>query len=202
MTNTLTTQKKLLRKTLLSARASLSPAVRKSAEQTIAQLLSQRAQRESWASVAVFLPWRAEPDLTTLWSAWSTQGIALALPVVAEESAPLLMCRWQPGEQLISDLMGLQVPMAQHQMDCDVWLIPCVGIDDVGRRLGAGKGFYDRTLSHVQAKADAGRLNRLPRLIGVCFDLARTNADFAEPHDLKLHACVTETGWHEFEGRV
>ena len=199
MTNTLTTPKKLLRKTLLSARESLLPAVRKAAERTISELLHQHAEKESWKSVAVFLPWRAEPDLTALWRAWSAQGIALALPVVAEESAPLLMCKWQPGEQLVSDLMGLKVPMAQDQIDCDVWLIPCVGIDANGRRLGAGKGFYDRTLSDVQTKIDAGSLNKPPKLIGVCFDLARTKADFAEPHDLMVNACVTETGWHEFK---
>jgi 5-formyltetrahydrofolate cyclo-ligase len=199
MTNTLTTQKKHLRKTLLSARESLAPAYRKAAEQTIARLLHEHAQQELWTSVGVFLPWRAEPDLSALWVKWSASGMALALPAVVQAEAPLLMCRWQPGEPLVPDAMGLMVPKDGAEMECQVWLVPCVAIDTRGGRLGAGKGFYDRTRSALQAKIDSGVLKAPPKLIGVCFDLARTDQAFAESHDLVLDACVTETGWHEFQ---
>ena len=152
--------------------------------------MSAKAVTQGWSKVAVFLPWRGEPDLMSTWRAWHARGIALALPVVVARDAPLLMQAWQPGAPLIRDAMGLSVPSQAETLDCDTWLIPCVGVDPTGARLGAGKGFYDRTIAITPTP--------WPRLVGVCFDHARHHQNFGEAHDLRLDACVTETGWHDF----
>lgn len=190
MAQILSIEKSPLRQRLLGQREQLSAQERLAAEKKISDGLSAKAVTQGWSKVAVFLPWRGEPDLMSTWRAWHARGIALALPVVVARDAPLLMQAWQPGAPLIRDAMGLSVPSQAKTLDCDTWLIPCVGVDPTGARLGAGKGFYDRTIAITPTP--------WPRLVGVCFDHARHHHNFGEAHDLRLDACVTETGWHDF----
>jgi 5-formyltetrahydrofolate cyclo-ligase len=190
MAQILSIEKSPLRQRLLGQREQLSAQERLAAEKKISDGLSAKAVTQGWSKVAVFLPWRGEPDLMSTWRAWHARGIALALPVVVARDAPLLMQAWQPGAPLIRDAMGLSVPSQAKTLDCDTWLIPCVGVDPTGARLGAGKGFYDRTIAITPTP--------WPRLVGVCFDHARHHQNFGEAHDLRLDACVTETGWHDF----
>lgn len=179
-----------MRQQLLDAREQMSVESRIGAEKKIADTLSAQAVTHGWSRVAVFLPWRGEPDLVSTWRAWHARGIELALPVVVAQDLPLVMQHWHPQAPLIRDAMGLSVPASSQALHCDTWLIPCVGIDRDGYRLGAGKGFYDRTIA-VTPKP-------WPRLIGICFDHSLQPERFAESHDLRLDACVTESGWHDF----
>lgn len=186
-------QKDPLRRQLLEQREKMPAEDRRAAEKKIADTLSTLAVTQGWSKVAVFLPWRGEPDLMATWRAWHARGITLALPVVVSRDAPLVMQAWQPGAPLIHDAMGLSVPANASSVICDTWLVPCVGVDTSGARLGAGKGFYDRTIAATPSP--------WPRLVGVCFDQAMHDRPFAEPHDLRLDACVTEAGLHPFTGR-
>lgn len=181
-----------LRQKLLGEREQMSAKVRRVAEKKISDALSARAVLEGWQRVSVFLPWRGEPDLMSTWRAWHSRGIELALPVVVARDQPLVMQRWQPGAALIQDAMGMSVPAKAQSLVCDTWLVPCVGIDPLGRRLGAGRGFYDRTIAAISKP--------WPRLIGVCFQHAIRAEPFGEAHDLALDACVTEQGWQRFKG--
>ena len=184
-------QKDPLRRRLLEARTQMPTEDRRAAEKKIADTLSTQAIMQCWSTVAVFLPWRGEPDLMATWRAWYARGIELALPVVVARDQPLVMSHWQPGAALTHDAMGLAVPAASSALSCDTWLVPCVGVDRSGARLGAGKGFYDRTIAATRRP--------WPRLVGVCFQSAMHDTLFSEPHDLRLDACVTETGLHTFK---
>jgi 5-formyltetrahydrofolate cyclo-ligase len=183
-----------LRKRLVVEREQMPQEQRRAAEKKIADVLSARAVLQGWQRVAVFLPWRGEPDLMATWRAWHGRGLVLALPVVVAQGQPLVMQQWRPGAPLIQDAMGLSVPQKTPSLMCDTWLVPCVGIDPQGRRLGAGKGFYDRTIAATQTP--------WPRLIGVCFGHALQAENFGEPHDLLLDACVTEQGWRPFRAEA
>ena len=68
----------------------------------------------------------------------------------------------------------------------DVTLVPGLGFDRVGRRLGRGKGHYDRLLKDASGEfwgvGHAGQLvSELP----------------AEPHDVVLNCIVTPAHWME-----
>lgn len=193
MTRILSMQKNPLRRQLLEHREQMAQDDRRAAEKRIADTLSAKAVTQGWSQIAVFLPWRGEPDLMSTWKAWHARGMLLALPVVVSRDAPLVMQLWHPGESMIRDAMGLQVPAAAKVLACDTWLIPCVSVDRRGGRLGAGKGFYDRTIAATPVP--------WPRLVGVCFDYALHEGVFSEPHDLQLDACVTESGWRDFRNR-
>lgn len=72
-------------------------------------------------------------------------------------------------------------PLAQ----IDLMLMPLVGFDDAGYRLGMGGGFYDRTL------AGRGRFRR-PYRMGVAHACQRVPALPHDPWDQPLDACVTD----------
>jgi 5-formyltetrahydrofolate cyclo-ligase len=98
---------------------------------------------------------------------------------------------------MLKDLMGLPAPSVDDprtsSAQFDTWVVPCVGVDQLGYRLGAGKGFYDRTMAHREANG----LSR-PRLYGVAFTNNLIPMPIAEPHDLQLDAVLTERGWRDF----
>lgn len=175
---------------LIGARQSLDPDVRRRAERLIADTLSGQAVLRGWQDVAVFLPWKGEPDLVVVWRAWHQRGVRLSLPVVVSPGEPLQFRPWVPGQALVQDAQGLLTPDQTGSTDCPVWIVPCVGIDALGARLGAGKGYYDRTLA---ARRAAGLPD--PLTVGVLFEHGAIDRALAEPHDMRLHAWVHEGGW-------
>lgn len=188
--------KTALRRTLLLHRQQMSEVDRAAASIQIAQMLQQRADAQAWGQVGVYLPWRGEPDLRGLWQQWHRLGRALALPVVLAPDRPLEMRHWTEHASLVPDAMGLPVPASGRVLDCDTWVIPCVGVGPSGERLGAGKGLYDRSVA--PRYAGATRLAHRPRLIGVSFGHGVIDEPFADPHDLRLDAHLTERGWRSF----
>ena len=91
---------------------------------------------------------------------------------------------------------GLWVPQRLRHQVAPRWLdlivVPLVGVDGSGRRLGMGGGFYDRALSfrrHMGHKIG-------PHLVGLAFDVQRTCEPFAEPWDIRLASVATESGLH------
>lgn len=188
-------RKAALRRTLLGYRHQMPLVDRQKAASHMAAALRERADRESWQRIAVYLPWREEPDLQPLWQEWQRAGRTLALPVVLAVGAPLEMRSWAEGATLIQDALGLPVPAEGAVVACDTWLIPCLGIGPAGERLGAGKGLYDRSMA--QALRAHPRPAR-PRFIGLGFAQGLIDQPFAEPHDVRLDACLTELGWRGF----
>ncbi|HKY90951.1 MAG TPA: 5-formyltetrahydrofolate cyclo-ligase, partial [Nevskiaceae bacterium] len=75
----------------------------------------------------------------------------------------------------------------------DVAILPLVGFDAAGHRLGSGAGYYDRWL--------AGLRGRRPRLVGLGFALQEVDALPAEPWDVKLDAICTERRFRYLRGR-
>ncbi|MGQ0429573.1 MAG: 5-formyltetrahydrofolate cyclo-ligase [Gammaproteobacteria bacterium] len=72
----------------------------------------------------------------------------------------------------------------------DLVLVPLVGFDAQGHRLGMGAGFYDRQFAFLRHR----RAWLRPRLLGVAFDLQRVPQLPADAHDLPLWGIVTERG--------
>ncbi len=71
----------------------------------------------------------------------------------------------------------------------DLVLLPLLGFDDSGTRLGYGGGFYDRTLAALPVR---------PRLVGLAFAAQHLAAIPRDQHDIPLDAVVTEDGVRMF----
>ncbi len=74
----------------------------------------------------------------------------------------------------------------------DLVLVPLVGFDADGNRLGMGAGFYDRKFAFLRHR----RAWRRPLLVGVAFEVQQVGRLDPEPHDVPLWSIVTERGIH------
>jgi len=74
----------------------------------------------------------------------------------------------------------------------DLVLVPLVGFDADGNRLGMGAGFYDRHFAFLRHRSAWRR----PLLIGLGFELQRVDRLPAGPHDVPLWGVVTERRIH------
>jgi 5-formyltetrahydrofolate cyclo-ligase len=80
-------------------------------------------------------------------------------------------------------------------LDPDVIIVPMVGFDRHGTRIGYGKGHYDRAVMALRAQG------RDPALMGVAFSVQEVDTIPHEPHDIRLDAIVTENETLEFRMR-
>ncbi|KAF4645982.1 5-formyltetrahydrofolate cyclo-ligase [Toxoplasma gondii] len=105
--------------------------------------------------VSGYSPIGSELDSTFLLSLAESLGHACALPCIEEKRAPLTFRQWFCGMPLVPGKFNIPAP----QPDCrhpvvepDVVLVPLLGFDRLGRRLGYGGGYYDRTLCELRRR--------------------------------------------------
>jgi 5-formyltetrahydrofolate cyclo-ligase len=188
-----------LRRDLLAARASLSPEYRAEASRLIFARLGDILKYRGTCIVGAYLPIRQEPEPLPWIEAFVAQGGTVALPVVVDYAQPLAFCPWTPGHPVQQGMLGTRHPAA-HAVDGiavtpDVLVIPLVGFDAAGFRLGYGGGFYDRTLAEA---AHAATL-----VMGVGFEQGRVPTIYPQPHDRRMQRILTEAAdraWDE-QGR-
>lgn len=118
------------------------------------------------------------------------QGLVWCLPVLHGEE--LRFAPWQPGDALVSNRFGIPEPDVSPSSALDaeavaLVLMPLVGFDARGARLGMGGGWYDRTFA-FRKFAPAP-----PHLVGVGFDAQRVESLRIEEWDVLPDAICTES---------
>jgi 5-formyltetrahydrofolate cyclo-ligase len=147
--------------------------------------------------VALYLPFDRETDTAALIAAARRRGVRLFVPVIVDRRHSRI--RFYPLDgKTRRGVFGIAVPSLLARPMSARWLdlivIPLVGVDTLGRRLGMGGGFYDRALEFRRRRRRwAG-----PRLVGLAFDCQRTDSAFAEPWDVSLDALATESGLQHY----
>ena len=138
------------------------------------------------ATVAGYWPIRDELDIRPIMAQLMDAGQPFCLPVVQGDDLPLELRQWKEGEALYPAGFGTLAPESGATVLVpDVVLMPLLGFDGSGTRLGYGGGYYDRTL--------AG-LARRPRLVGFAYEVQQFDHLPRLAHDIPLDAVVTETG--------
>ena len=80
--------------------------------------------------------------------------------------------------------------MSSPELTPSLILVPLVGFDLKGRRLGYGGGFYDRTLEQLK---QSGPLT----VVGLAYAAQKLAKVPAEAHDMRLDWVITEQGAHQ-----
>ncbi|WP_029086146.1 5-formyltetrahydrofolate cyclo-ligase [Brevundimonas aveniformis] len=138
------------------------------------------------AMSALYLPVGSELDTLPFARRLAGLGRGLCLPVVVEAGMPLVFRQWRPQDPLQPDLQGIAAPInIAPEVTPDLILTPLLAFDAFGGRLGQGGGYYDRTFA---AHPDALR-------IGVAYAGQAVARVPMEPHDIRLHGVLTETGY-------
>ena len=186
--------KKDLRRHFRRQRQSLPPDERRRAEKRINNLLKGYLKRGK--RLAVYWPIGSELQLDSLTAAARQRGTELYLPYIEPRRLRLWFTPFPPqgrperrrrGKLHIPQFAGRKIRI--HNLHGIV--IPLVGIDQRGYRLGQGGGYYDVTLA-------ATRHRLCPRKIGVGFACQETDTLPAEKHDMQLDDWVCENGIRHF----
>jgi 5,10-methenyltetrahydrofolate synthetase len=130
-------------------------------------------------------PFQREFDSRFAIREFRRQGAVAALPVVVQRGAPLQFRQWWPGAPVARGVFDLPVPDGTAVVQPQALLIPPVGFDAQGYRLGYGGGYFDRTLAMISPQ---------PLKIGVAFELSRIATIHPQSYDVPMDFIVTETG--------
>lgn len=142
-------------------------------------------------SVLLFAPLPDEPDIWPLLNQGIATGKTIALPGFLPGTNTYTARRiLDPARNLVVGKFGIReasdVSPEMELNQLDLVLVPGVAFDSHGRRLGRGKGFYDRLLAGVRGTK-----------CGVAFDEQLVNAVPVGPLDIPLNCIVTPTRWIE-----
>ena len=135
-------------------------------------------------------PYRNEYDARHAAASLRRRGARTALPVVVAPKTPLIFREWHPGVKLAEGPLGIPYPEASPEVLPDHVLLPMLGWDAGGYRLGYGGGFFDRTLAAIRKR---------PRVIGVSYESAYLATIYPQPYDIPVDFVVTERGVHRRE---
>ncbi|MFN3259946.1 MAG: 5-formyltetrahydrofolate cyclo-ligase [Pikeienuella sp.] len=150
-----------------------------------ARLLAMIGEAEG-RIVSGFRPIRTEIDPTEAMTTLHEAGARLCVPVIEAKGAPLRFREWAPGAAMERGEFGAEVPASGAWLEPEILVVPLLGWDRAGRRLGYGGGFYDRTLARLRAKGPA-------QAIGFAYAAQEVSAVPAGPEDERLDAIATET---------
>jgi 5-formyltetrahydrofolate cyclo-ligase len=186
-TSSLAGRKQALRRQLRQARAALPPSERRRAARMAARQLARACRRWGVRDVALYLGVAEELDTRPLLAA--LRGVRLYAPRIGRDHT-LRFTRLAPP--LLRNRYGIREPaVLRRPARLDLIVLPVVGFDAQGRRLGMGGGYYDRLLARPRAC-------RRPLRVGYAFALQETAAVPVAGHDVRLDAIVTERGLRRF----
>lgn len=140
------------------------------------------AESQKWDKIFAYAAFRNEPDL--LDPGWNY----LMLPKIRDKTR-MEFFRVTELKELKTGKYGIREPKSASTLrvrpDSNTCLlIPALGVNQEGSRLGYGGGFYDRYL----------KLNPSGLRLAVCYENEK-RADFAsDSWDIPCHGVLTETG--------
>ena len=175
--------RKETRDRLIAQRVGISAEDRAARSERISQALETALEPYAGGLIGFYWPFRGEYDPRAVLTAMRERSSRLALPVIVERGQPLVFREWSPGSLMVQGTWKIPMPESGEAVFPDLLVVPLVGFDGQGYRLGYGGGFYDRTIAAMPER---------PRTIGVGYDLGRLETIYPQPHDIRLERIVTE----------
>ena len=174
-----------LRARLRAARRAIGSRERLSAAQAVAANLARLGLPRPRTRIAAYQAMDGEIDPSIVLHRALALGCDVYLPVITSVRSRRM--RFAP-------LSGAGEPVPAAGTGSTRWLdlvlVPLVGFDCDGNRLGMGAGFYDRHFAWLRHR----KYWRRPLLVGIAFEIQRLDRLPPQPHDVPLWRIVTERG--------
>jgi 5-formyltetrahydrofolate cyclo-ligase len=187
-----------LRRLLRHNRRALSPAEQRQAAKGLYRQLAQNPLFRRARHVSLYLPMDGEIDPRLLLRAAQKRGKTTYLPVLsAWPRTKMVFQRVRPGEKFKPNRFRIPEPRINARRQRKIWtldlvLMPLVGFDPEGGRLGMGGGFYDRSLAYLARR----KAWRKPVLLGLAHECQKVAKLAVASWDVPLAGTVTDKRWY------
>ena len=184
---TLSEEKNLQRRAGIAARRALPDAARGAANAALCAHLAALSAFARAKTLLVYAAFGGEADLAALIRQAEQAGKTVAYPICGAGFALTAAAPGPDGWEI--GAYGIRTPIASRARilrpeELDLVLVPCTAFDAACRRVGMGKGYYDRYLPRCQNAVT----------IGVAFDCQRVEHAASGTLDAVLDAFATEKG--------
>ena len=150
------------------------------------------------ARIAGYLANDGEPSIDPLIQKQHKANRPFYLPTLRKKK--LVFKPYLNSDALVHNRFNIPEPVGHQYFNpkyLNIMLMPLVGFDEQGNRLGMGGGFYDRTLSFTLRPC----CTKQPLLIGVAYSQQKVNQLQSQAWDIPLDAVITEQGVQCFSNR-
>jgi 5-formyltetrahydrofolate cyclo-ligase len=185
--------RKILRASLRAKRRAATPEFRAKAGRQVARNVDRVFRLRPGLKVAIYASFPEELDSTPLIRLARKRGCRIFLPRIDTRTISMKFVEALAGARETTNHLGIVEPHGTRSIPArwlDLVLLPLVGFDAHGMRLGMGGGYYDRTF----AFRNRHTAWRGPRLVGVAYSFQQVPTIAAAAHDVRLDAVVTEAG--------
>ena len=173
---------------LLERRRAMIPEEHGAASENIMRALLARLPPDGHGLIGCYWPFRREFNCVPYMRQVLRGGGRVALPVVIARGRPLEFRDWTETAEMEKGVWNIPHPANGPAVWPSALVIPLLGFDAAGFRLGYGAGYYDMTLAAYDEP---------PLSIGVGFEFSRLSTIHPQPHDRPMDVIITESGVHE-----
>jgi 5-formyltetrahydrofolate cyclo-ligase len=184
-----------IRRRLRKKRRALPAAERRRADNAICRRLLRLPVFRRADKIALFHAFDGEPSLAELINFCEAGSKQFFIPVIHNRNMRFVQVR--DKDKLRPNAFGIAEPV--RGVSCstrllDLVLVPLVGFDRAGNRLGMGGGFYDRRFAYLKTRSTFRR----PKLLGVAYNIQEVPQLPVESWDIPLWGVVTDRDVHFF----
>jgi len=181
-----------LRRQLRAQRAQLDARARLSAAETLVTTLEQLPEFLVDSRIAGYWAVGGEMPLHAAYASLRAREQHYFLPLVTAAN-DLQFAVWRAGTDVQANRYGIPEPVVSADAllapaELDLVLVPLLGFDRRGNRLGSGAGFYDRSFAFLR---DAQRPAR-PVLVGIGYHFQEVPQIAVETWDVPLDFVATD----------
>lgn len=173
--------KKEIRAAMRALNNALTATERLTASTAIFSAIERLPEFRAARTIAFFSALPDEPATDEVLARWN-ETRRVVLPRVEGETMHFYSCR---PETLRFGAFGILEPQGEEECPperIDLMICPGVAFTEDGRRLGRGKGYYDRYLSQPAFRGYR---------VGVCYAHQLVDDLPVEPHDVRMDAVVS-----------
>jgi 5-formyltetrahydrofolate cyclo-ligase len=189
--NTPDTERLKLRRELKTRRRNLSQATIRNSSSAVAKNLWHSGVLARTFNLAVYLAMPCEIDCLQIIKGARLRKMRIFAPILSNQK--LLFAPLQKHSKLYKNRFDIAEPAAPvtkyvQPAYMDAVIVPLLGFDNAGNRIGMGGGFYDRSFAFRKRRGSWRR----PLLIGVAYGFQQVEQIPTASWDIPLDIVITE----------
>ena len=180
--------KTIYRQSILQGRAALNASDITQLSESILKLAHKGLDISTCEALGGYFAANNEVSIEAIIKTRLQKKLTTTFPVISSNQS-MAMVNPENLKKLSKNKFNILEPVSGNEvlpMEHDMIIVPTVGVDKNGFRVGYGGGYYDRLLKPI-----LDRKNR-PLIIGLVYDFQLIDDLINEEHDIKLDVVVTE----------